>query len=44
MHKAANDLGIESLMIAVHPRDKEIEEESDVVMRSWPELYSKILR
>ncbi len=44
MHNAAKDLGLESIMIAVHPRDKQVEEEADVIMRSWPELYDKILK
>lgn len=43
MHRAAKKLGIESIMIAVHPRNKQIEEEADVIMNSWPELYSKIM-
>ena len=43
MHKAAKKLGIESIMIAVHPRDKQLEEEADVIMNSWSELYSEIM-
>ena len=44
MHNAAEQLGIESIMIAVHPRDRQAEWEADVIMKSWPELYSNILR
>jgi len=43
MSYAAEELGIQHIMVAVNPNSKELEQRADVLIYSWKELYDVLL-